>query len=124
MKILGLKTLKADYNDIARVRETLRGLVYAPVSLAVSAAVGEECAKRFQAGEVPGVRRAFVTNGRSRVLLVELDQNIAGQVLAEAKKLGAAPYPVGAESKYELAPMFYRVSGTFRAGPGPAGPGV
>ena len=32
----------------------------------------------------------------------------------EAEKLGAAPNPVGAESKYEMIPMFYRVSGTFR----------
>lgn len=26
-----------------------------------------------------------------------------------------APHPVGSESKYEFAPMIYRVSGTFRA---------
>ena len=32
----------------------------------------------------------------------------------EAERLGAAPNPVGAESKYEFVPMFYRVSGTFR----------
>ena len=38
----------------------------------------------------------------------------AEQVLSEARKLGAAPNPVGAESKYEIVPMFYRVSGTFR----------
>ena len=35
-------------------------------------------------------------------------------MLKEAQKLGAAPNPVGAESKYEMVPMFYRVSGTFR----------
>ena len=38
----------------------------------------------------------------------------AEAVLKEAEKLGAAPNPVGAESKYEMVPMFYRVSGTFR----------
>ena len=38
---------------------------------------------------------------------------IAKKVLAAAEKHGALPNPVGAESKYELAPMFYRVSGTF-----------
>jgi len=27
--------------------------------------------------------------------------------------LGALPYPVGAESKFEVPPLFYRVSGTF-----------
>ncbi len=95
--------------------EVLRGLTYAPVALAVQAVVGEECAKRLTAGEVPGVRHAFVANAQSRVVLVELEEEIAESVLKEAEKLGAAPYPVGAESKYELAPMFYRVSGTFRA---------
>lgn len=95
--------------------EVLRGLTYAPVALAVQAGVGEECAKRLAAGEVSGVRHAFVANAQSRVLLVELQEEIAAEVLKEAEKLGAAPYPVGAESKYELAPMFYRVSGTFRA---------
>ena len=34
--------------------------------------------------------------------------------MGEAEKLGAAPNPVGAESKYEMVPTFYRVSGTFR----------
>jgi len=46
---------------------------------------------------------------------VELERNIAKKVLVEAEKLGAAPNPVGAESKYEFVPMVYRVSGTFRA---------
>ena len=40
---------------------------------------------------------------------------VTEQVLEEAEKLGAAPNPIGAESRYELVPMFYRVSGTFRA---------
>lgn len=31
-----------------------------------------------------------------------------------AQKRGALPYPVGAESKYEIPPLFYRLSGTFR----------
>ena len=95
--------------------DVLRGLTYAPVALAVSAGVGEECVRRLQSGEVPGVRNALLANAQSKVILVELEQEIAAKVLEEAEKLGAAPYPVGAESKYELAPMFYRISGTFRA---------
>ncbi len=95
--------------------DVLRGLTYAPVALAVSAGVGEECVRRLQSGEVPGVRHALLANAQSKVILVELEQEIAAKVLEEAEKLGAAPYPVGAESKYELAPMFYRISGTFRA---------
>ena len=67
--------------------EALRGLIYAPVALAI----------------------------QSEVLLVEFDQEIAEKILDAAPKFGAAPHPVGSESKYEFAPMIYRVSGTFRA---------
>lgn len=94
--------------------DVLHGLVYAPVALAIQARVGEECAKRLKGGEVPGVRDAFLANAQSKVLLVEFEQEIAQAVLDEARKLGAAPSPVGAESKYEMVPMFYRISGTFR----------
>lgn len=95
--------------------EVLRGLVYAPVALALQAQVNERLVERLRAGEVPGIKDAFLANAQSKVLLVELCEPIAEQVLAAAETLGAAPNPVGAESRYELAPMFYRVSGTFRA---------
>lgn len=94
--------------------DVLRGLVYAPVSLAIQAEVGEECVRRLKSGEIGHVKDAFLANAQSKVLLVEFDSDIAEQVLEEAEKLGAAPNPVGAESKYEIVPMFYRVSGTFR----------
>jgi hypothetical protein len=94
--------------------EVLRGLVYAPVALAIQARVNEECVRRLNAGEIPQVKQAFLANAQSKVLLVEFYENIAERVLSEAEKLGAAPNPVGAESKYEMVPMFYRVSGTFR----------
>ncbi len=94
--------------------DVLHGLAYAPVALAIQARVGEECARRLKAGEVPGVQNAFLANAQSKVLLVEFREEIAQAVLGEAQKLGAAPSPVGAESKYELVPMFYRISGTFR----------
>ena len=44
---------------------------------------------------------------------MELEKANAPEVLVQAEKLGAPPNPVGCESKYELLPMFYRVSGTF-----------
>lgn len=93
----------------------LRGLVYAPVALAIQAEVVTECFDRLNGGEVPGVKQAFIANAQSKVLLVELTQPVAAAVLKAAEKLGAAPNPVGAESKYELVPMFYRLSGTFLA---------
>lgn len=94
--------------------DVLHGLVYAPVSLAIQAQVNEECVQRLEAGEIPEVKSAFLANAQSKVLLVEFKDEIAARVLEEAEKLGAAPNPVGAESKYEMIPMFYRVSGTFR----------
>ena len=94
--------------------DVLHGLVYAPVALAIQAQVNEECVSRLKAGEIPEVKDAFLANAQSKVLLVEFHENIAEAVLKEAQKLGVAPNPVGAESKYEMVPMFYRVSGTFR----------
>lgn len=93
--------------------EALRGLVYAPVMLAIQAEVNTQLVNRLNGREVEGVKRAFLANAQSKVLLVELDQPIAQEVLDHAKRQGAAPHPVGAESKYEFVPMFYRVSGTF-----------
>lgn len=94
--------------------DVLHGLTYAPVALAIQAQVNEECVRRLQNGEIPEVKNAFLANAQSKVLLVEFQEEIADAVLKEAEKLGAAPNPVGAESKYELVPMFYRISGTFR----------
>lgn len=93
----------------------LRGLTYAPVALAIQAEVVNECCNRLNAGELPGVRQAVIANAQSKVLLVEFEQPVAAAVLQAAEGLGAAPHPVGAESKYEFAPMFYRLSGTFLA---------
>lgn len=45
---------------------------------------------------------------------MEFHQPIAARVLKAAQERGALPYPVGAESKYEIPPLFYRLSGTFR----------
>lgn len=95
--------------------EVLQGLIYAPVSLALSASVSEEVQQRLNAGEVAGVKQAFIANAQSKVIIVEFKRSIAQNVLEKAEKLGAAPNPVGAESKYEFVPMFYRLSGTFRA---------
>ncbi|BCU81315.1 hypothetical protein JIR001_10980 [Polycladomyces abyssicola] len=95
--------------------EALQGLIYAPVMLAIQAEVNERLVTRLNNKEIAGVKRAFLANAQSKVLLVEFEQEIAEKVLEEAEKLGAAPYPVGAESRYEFVPMFYRVSGTFLA---------
>lgn len=93
--------------------ELLRMLVYAPVALAIQAEENNQLVQRLAQGEIPEIKQAFLANAQSKVVLVEFHEDIAEQVLKEAQKLGAAPNPVGAESKYEIVPMFYRVSGTF-----------
>jgi len=94
--------------------EVLRGLVFAPVMHAVQAQVNDALVELLSQGAVPQVKHAFIANAQSKVLLVEFHRPIAERVLAEAQKRGALPYPVGAESKYEIPPLFYRLSGTFR----------
>lgn len=112
------KVEKSNYSGGSKVQgwqamELLRMLVYAPVALAVQAEENNKIVNRLNQGEVQGIKNAFIANAQSKVLLVEFEEEIAEEVLIEAEKLGAAPHPIGAESKYEFVPMFYRVSGTF-----------
>ena len=95
--------------------EVIKGLVYAPVALAIQGMVNEELVTRLNKGEIPQVKQAYLANAQSKVLLVEFKEEIAMDVLKHAEQLGAAPNPIGAESKYEMVPMFYRISGTFRS---------
>lgn len=94
--------------------EVLRGLIYAPVALSITGATCHELADRLNAKEIPHVVQAFVANSESKAVLIEFDEDIAEKVLELAPVYGAAPHPVGCESKYEFLPMFYRISATFR----------
>jgi hypothetical protein len=93
--------------------EALRALVYTPVTLAIQSEVVDCIVERLNQGEVKGVRGAFRANAQSVAALVELEQPIAKHVLQVTNEFGAAPYPVGAESRYEVTAMFYKISGTF-----------
>ena len=95
--------------------DVLRSMVFAPVAFAIQREVVDETVEQIKEKKIPGVRDVFIANAQSRVILVEFEKPIAKKVLEYAVKLGAAPHPVGAESRYEIAPMFYRVSGTFLA---------
>lgn len=113
------KLRKENYSGGSQVQghealDVLRGLVYAPVALANQAKVVIELRDRLNSKEIPGVKRAYIANAQSKVLLVEFEKPIAKKILQHVVKYGAAPNPVGAESKYEIAPMIYRVSGTFK----------
>lgn len=91
----------------------LRGLVYAPVALALADRTRHEVVERLRSGEIAHVADASLANAESGDILVEFDDDIAERVLELAPQLGAAPHPIGCESKYELCPLFYRVSSTF-----------
>lgn len=84
---------------------------------AVQAGVSERLLALLNGGAVPEVKSAVIANAQSKVLIVEFHQPIAARVLEEAQKRGALPYPVGAESKYEIPPLFYRLSERFAANP-------
>jgi hypothetical protein len=94
--------------------QALRALTYAPVELAIQGEVVDEVAKRLNSGQVSGVAHAYIANAQSRVILVELEKPYARQVLEKSIQFGAAGHPIGAESRYEVSPLFYRISATTR----------
>ncbi len=93
--------------------DALRSLVLVPVLWAVQAAAVDEVAERLEGGEVEGVTGARVANGQDRMVIVLLEEPIARQVVEVSAGFGAQNYPVGANSRYEVAPLFYRLSGSF-----------
>ncbi|WP_404454909.1 aminotransferase class V-fold PLP-dependent enzyme [Virgibacillus necropolis] len=93
--------------------ELLRMMTFAPVSLAIQNAQVEEVCKQLNEGAIEGIESAYMTNAQSKNVIVELKDPIAQEVIRRSNGLGAATHPVGAESKYEIVPMIYRVSGSF-----------
>lgn len=90
--------------------DALRALTHVPVMWAVQSRVGAEVARRLTAGEVEGVAEVRIANAQDRCLLVRLDRPVAARLPSVAARFGAAPYPVGSNSRYEIAPLFYRMS--------------
>lgn len=93
--------------------EVLRSMVFVPVMAAIQAQEITKIAEIINSGEIQGAKAAYIVNAQSRTILVELEDPISSKVIEKADKLGAATHPVGAESRYEVTPMFYRASGTF-----------
>ncbi|MFE3828307.1 aminotransferase class V-fold PLP-dependent enzyme [Streptomyces sp. NPDC059092] len=94
----------------AQALEALRALTHVPVLWALQSRVSAEVAGRLTAGEVPGVAEVRIANAQDRCLLVRLDRPVARQLPAVAARYGAAPYPVGSNSRYEIAPLVHRMS--------------
>src|SRR5699024_8252986 len=93
--------------------ELLRMMTFAPVSLAIQNEQVEEVCRQLSEGAVNGIESAYMTNSQSKNVSVELQDPIAPEVINLSNSFGAATHPVGAESKYEMIPMIYRVSGSF-----------
>jgi hypothetical protein len=93
--------------------ELLRALVKAPVLCAIQSAQVEKICERLNQGEIGEVEWAQVSNSQSRNVIIKLRDPIAFEVIENADEFGGAIHPVGAESKYEVLPMIYRVSGSF-----------
>ncbi|MFI2241301.1 aminotransferase class V-fold PLP-dependent enzyme [Streptomyces chrestomyceticus] len=90
--------------------DALRALSHVPVMWAVQSRTGTEVAKRLAAGEVLGVAEVRIANVQDRCVLLRLDRPVAQAVPGVAARYGAAPYPVGANSRYEITPLVYRMS--------------
>lgn len=90
--------------------DALRALTHVPVLWAVQSRVGAEVAERLAAGEVPGVAAVRLANAQDRCVLVQLTEPVAARLPETAQRFGAASYPVGSNSRYEIAPLFYRMS--------------
>ncbi|MFE1936856.1 aminotransferase class I/II-fold pyridoxal phosphate-dependent enzyme [Streptomyces sp. NPDC059474] len=90
--------------------DALRALTHVPVLWSVQSQVSTEIAERLAAGEVDGVAEVRIANAQDRCVLVRLDRPTARAVPAAAARHGAAPYPIGSNSRYEIAPLFYRLS--------------
>lgn len=93
--------------------ELLRMMTLTPVLFAVQSKQVEEICRQLNEGAIEEVDCAYVVNAQSKNVIVELKEPIAPEVIKQSNRFGAATHPVGAESKYEILPLFYRVSGSF-----------
>jgi cystathionine beta-lyase/cystathionine gamma-synthase len=93
--------------------ELVRALVKAPVLCAIQTIQVKDICDRLNQGEIEEVEWAQASNSQSRNAIIKLKEPIANEVIALSDQFGGTIHPVGAESKYEVLPMIYRVSGSF-----------
>ena len=89
------KIRKAHYSGGSQVQghvalAALRGLIYAPVALAISAQQVELIANELNSGRVTGIEEAVIVNAQSKVVLVKLNKPIAKHVLTASHALGGS----------------------------------
>src|SRR2546421_1910934 len=94
-----------------QAQESLIGLSMSFVANAITQDTAEAIVARLSTHTSSAIAGAYLANVQSPVVLIRFHQPVGPQVVARAAAHGAAPFPVGAMSRYELIPMFYRVSG-------------
>jgi hypothetical protein len=100
--------------------EALRAMVYAPIALSIQKNTVDEVVGKLngyiEQGKEPWskwINRAGSVNASHLNIVIEFNKPIAHKFLENAWKNGAGSYPVGEESKYDILPMFYRLSSNF-----------
>lgn len=88
----------------------LQALVSAPLNWARQSDEVLRLAELLRHGAVPGIADATVANVQDLCVVALLSAPVAEEVRAAAADNGAAPFPVGSNSRYEIAPMIYRLS--------------
>lgn len=76
-------------------------------------AQAKECIKIVDAlngGAIDGVVEARAVNAQDLCVIALLDGEYANDLIQAAARNGAATYPVGSNSRYEIAPLVYRAS--------------
>lgn len=92
--------------------QALQRLVTAPVLWAEQSRQCELLAAELNSGAVPAIKAATMANAQDLCVLALLATPCEQWVRSRAVELGAAPYPVGSNSFFELAPLVYRLSNT------------
>lgn len=98
-----------------QAQEALIGLTHAFVANALTQVTAETVVAQLRERKATEITEVCIANMQSPVMLIRFRAPIGSRVVACAARYGAAPFPVGAMSRYELIPMFYRVSGSMVA---------
>ncbi|MBM9461868.1 aminotransferase class V-fold PLP-dependent enzyme [Aeromicrobium sp. YIM 150415] len=88
----------------------LQALVMVPLNWAAQAQASVELAASLSEGGVPGIVDARLANVQDLCVIALLDEPVAEHVPQWAAEHGAARFPVGSNSRYEITPLVYRLS--------------
>lgn len=90
----------------------LQSMVMAPLNWAEQSRQSQILCDELKGGAVSAVVDARLANAQDLCVLALLKEPVEERVRARAAELGAAPYPVGSNSYFEIAPLIYRMSNT------------